>query len=81
MAHQIPLTLQPKANKVLAKALEDDIIMPEPEPTKWTSLAFFVLKPGGTGLHLVMDFSHLNKYVQWRRRMSQGKRSSDVSDL
>ena len=48
---------------VIDKALADGIITKVEGPTNWISLAFFVDKnmPGEICLHLVMDFTGLNK--------------------
>ena len=63
-ARPIPLHFQEEANQIVIKALAESIIEQVMQPTTWCSPAFFIQKPGG-GLHLVTDFTGLNKRVRW----------------
>ena len=64
-ARKVPLHWEGLARHVIDKALADGIIMKVDGPTDWIYLAFFMDKwvPSETSLHLVTDFTGLNKYV------------------
>ena len=64
-ARQVLLHLQEQVQKVVDKALADGILERVMEPTEWISPGSFMPKEGGNvGLWLVMDLSHLYKYVK-----------------
>ena len=64
-ARQLPLAYQDEAEKIVAKLVAEDIIVPVSEPTDWISPAHFVPKEGGKGgLRLVTDFTALNRFVK-----------------
>ena len=64
---KVPLHWEEPARQVIDKALANGIFTKVEGLTDWISLAFFVDKnvPGEICLHLVMDFTGLNKYVLW----------------
>ena len=60
MVQPIPLHFQEDTNKIIKDAINEGIIARVDVPTVWCLPAFFMGKPSG-GLHLVTDFSGLNK--------------------
>ncbi len=65
---QIPIHMQEEVNQIINQAIQDGILQKMDEPTDWISPAFFVKdlargKKKGK-LHLVSDFSELNRYIQ-----------------
>ena len=60
---QIPLHWKEKAEKVVQKLVREKVLIAQEEPTDWCAPGFFVVKKNGD-LCLVVDYTHLNKYVQ-----------------
>ena len=61
---QIPKAYQEEADRVVKSLLKSGVLERVEEPTEWISPAHFVPKPGGKGLRLVTDYTHLNSYVE-----------------
>ena len=61
----IPLRFQEAANSEIAKHIASGVITPCSKPTDWCSPAFFVPKGDGKRMHLVTDYTKLNKFVVW----------------
>ena len=59
----IPLRFQKPANAEIAKYIASGIISPCDAPTEWCSPAFFVPKGDGKRVHLVTDYTKLNRFV------------------
>ena len=62
-ARQTPLHWREKAERIVRKLLDGRVIMPQDDPTEWCALGFFIAKKNGD-LCLVIDYTHLNKYVR-----------------
>ena len=62
-ARQIPLHWRGKAERIVSKLLEGEVITRQDDPTEWCAPGFFVAKKNGD-LRLVVDFTRLNKYVK-----------------
>ena len=62
-ARAIPIHYRKQADDMVKKMVEERIITPVDEPTRWVSPAFFVLKPNKTDLRFVCDFTQLNKAI------------------
>ena len=64
-ATQVPLHFQEEADRTIQEAVEKGIIEPVPDSdqSEWCSRGFFVPKPDGKRLRLVVDLSPLNKYI------------------
>ena len=63
-ARRVPKHYGPESKKTLTELIERKVITPVDEPTTWCSPAFFVPKADGKRVHLVTDFTALNKFVQ-----------------
>ena len=61
---RVPKHYEPESKKRIDELLERQVIAPVKEPTTWCSLAFFVPKADGKRVHLVTDFTALNKFVK-----------------
>ena len=65
-AAQVPLHQQDMAANVVQQALKDKVIeeVPLNEPSEWCSRGFFMPKPGGKKLRMVVDLSPLNEFIE-----------------
>ena len=62
-ARQVPLHWREKAEKVFNKLIRERVITLQDEPKEWCAPGFFLIKKNGD-LHLVIDYTQLNKYVR-----------------
>src|SRR6056300_356277 len=62
-ARQIPLHFRRQADEHVQGLIEGKIIIPEPNPTEYCSHGFFVAKPDGESVRLVIDYQGVNKGV------------------
>ena len=63
-ARRVPKHYEPESKKTIEELIERQVIAPVEEPTTWCSPAFFVPKADGKRVHLVTDFTALNKFVK-----------------
>ena len=63
-ARRVPKHYEPELKKTVAELIDRGVITPVNEPTTWCSPAFFVPKADGKRVHLVTDFTALNKFVR-----------------
>lgn len=63
-ARPVPIHMKPKSDKLMKELVSASVIVPCIEPTKWTSPAHFVDKPGGEKARLVTDYRQLNKAIK-----------------
>ena len=63
-ARQVPLRFQDEAVKTVKDLVEKGVIKRVSVPTDWTSPAFFVPKPDNKRVHLVTDYTSLNRWVK-----------------
>ena len=65
-ATQIPLHYNEEAAATIRQALEDKVIeeVPVNEPSDWCSRGFFVPKPDGKRLRMVVDLSPVNEFIE-----------------
>ena len=64
IARLVPLRMQPVATQVITDLLKNQVITKVNKPTQWCAPGFFVLKFNGTSVHLVTDYTKLNKFVK-----------------
>ena len=63
-ARQIPLRFREPAEACIKELLSKKVIAPCHTPTEWCSPAFFVMKPDGKSVRMVMKFTRLNSFVK-----------------
>ena len=63
-ARRVPKHYEPESKKTIAELIEWQVIAPVKEPTTWCSPAFFVPKADGKRVHLLTDFTALNRFVR-----------------
>ena len=59
-----PLRMQRAATQAILDLLKKQVITKVNKPTPWCVPGFFVPKPNGTFVHLVTDYTKLNKFVK-----------------
>ena len=64
IARLVPLWMQSAANQVITDLLKKQVITKVNKPTPWCAPGFFVPKPNWTSVHLVTDYTKLNKFVK-----------------
>ena len=66
LTRQVPLRYQDSVSKMLDDLVASKILIiaKETRPAEWCSPAFFVPKPDGVIVRLVMDYTKLKKYVK-----------------
>ena len=63
-SRQVPLRFQRAAEKNVGDLVLLKVIVEENEPQDWCALGFFVPKPNGKDVHMVTDYSKINKFVK-----------------
>ena len=63
-SRQVPLRFQRAAEKTVDDLVRLKVIVEEKNPQDWCALGFFVPKPYGEDVRMVMDYSKINKSVK-----------------